>query len=223
MEENISATPPAQLGKPEVTRDFKPFLIFGLVVVILSLLGGIVFFDQIKSAFTRRSLGKGRPITQQTAQKPLTSPTSFPTINPKIVCARFTDLESALLNIDKACALDLSNQNLTSLPDKVVQLAKLNEITLNNNSLAIFPKALTSIQTLFEIDLANNKISEIPSSISLLTNLQKIDLSNNKLQSLPQEIGKLHSLNNLILAGNNFSSSEIEKIKTTLPQTTITF
>lgn len=195
MEENAPSTPPAQPNEPVPSRDFKPMLLSGLVVVILALLGGIFFFDQIKTLFNKKSLPQspGDVLNQL-------SPTVFPTIDPRIVCARFTNLENALLNIEKACALDLSNQNLTSLPDKVLQLTKLDTIVLNNNSFSNFPDGLTTISTLVEIDIVNNKISNIPVSISQLQNLQKIDLT-----------------------GNNLSSGEVQKIKNALPKALVVF
>ena len=187
MDENVPITSPQPTEPVPPTGDFKPILLSCLVVLILALLGGILFFDQIKSALTKQGSEKAK--NEKVAQNITPQPTSltFPTIDPRVVCARFTNLENALLNIEKACVLDLSNQNLAALPSDVTKLKNLNEISLSNNKFKTFPNQLLSLQALLSIDLSNNQISELPASISDLKDLQLLDLSNNNISKVEQE------------------------------------
>src|SRR3989344_5386043 len=73
---------------------------------------------------------------------------------PPVVCKRFTSLEEALKNVEIACVLDLSNQNLATVSADIKKLTKLNELSLKNNKLTEFPSAITGIPTLVTLDLS---------------------------------------------------------------------
>lgn len=211
MEENINTSQP--VTPPMATPikkgfNFTPFILVGLIVVIGGLASSILFLDQIKGLLDKKPI----PITDSREQSAILSPT------PGVICKRFTDLTEALNNIEIACVLDLSNQNLNTLPKNITKLIKLNEIVLNNNSFTQFPEILTEIDTLTYIDLSNNQIASVPPLISKLNLLQNLNLSNNKLTSFPTEIKTFSSLNNLILNGNQFSIEEQERIKSNMPQ-----
>lgn len=75
--------------------------------------------------------------------------------------------------------LDLSNKDLTNIPNEVFQLKLVEELVL-----------------------ANNSISTLPDAIAELTSLQSLDLSRNRIARLPQEIMQCQALRELKLAGN---------------------
>jgi internalin A len=118
--------------------------------------------------------------------------------------------EEALRRIEEARKsgarkLDLSDIELSTLPEAIGQLSKLWELDLSGNQLSTLPEAigqLTSLQTLI---LRSNQLSSLPPEIGKLTNLQSLYLGSNQLSSLPPEIGKLTSLQTLSLWSNQLS------------------
>jgi Leucine-rich repeat (LRR) protein len=158
--------------------------IVALVVVITSLLAGIIFFDTIKSLLTNKGSTDKRDENTQSV---------FPTIDPKVVCARFTNINHALQNAEKACILDLSGQNLSSLPD-LTKLTKLTTLVLKDNKFAEVPPQLMSLSNLVELDLSNNQIRTIPDSIKDLKKLNVINLTGNDVTKNFSEMEKLSGL-----------------------------
>lgn len=102
-------------------------------------------------------------------------------VNSTVVCAKFDTLEDALFNSDKACVLDLSGQNLTTVPKDVYKLSKLTEIDLSNNNLTEFPYDLLSVKNIMSINLANNKISTIKAGTIIPGTIQILKLEGNNL------------------------------------------
>lgn len=96
------------------------------------------------------------------------------------ICKKFNSLESALNFTEVACELDISSQNLTTLPDNISRLSNLTEINLSNNHFTEFPKQLLTLKNLVYINLSSNRLENIPDEIiNSLPKLQKIQLENN--------------------------------------------
>ncbi len=140
-----------------------------------------------------------------------------------ITCKKFDDISEAIRNIKIACTLDLSNQNLSTLPNEILLLKNLYFIGLINNEFSEFPQILTEIDTLITIGLSENRITNIPATIGELKNLQRLDLSRNRISTLPNGISKLSSLNYLILTGNPIGKEEQNRITKLLPDAQIEF
>lgn len=99
-----------------------------------------------------------------------------------VVCRRFTSIEAALAEAQVACELDLSGQNLSTLPSGITELKNLNSINLSSNNFSTFPEALYNLPNLINIDLSNNNLSEIPEDIlTKIPTLQGILLEGNNL------------------------------------------
>ncbi|TXH01212.1 MAG: leucine-rich repeat domain-containing protein [Candidatus Moraniibacteriota bacterium] len=136
-----------------------------------------------------------------------------------VVCARFTSVDEALLNPNIACTLDLSNQNLTSIPSNIVQLPKLKELDASHNNIVIFPKSLTLMKELTNINLSDNEIEDIPSEIMNMSSLQSLTISNNKISSFPADEKTINntSLVTIDLDGNPIPTDQIKILKRLLP------
>ncbi|MHC4742837.1 MAG: leucine-rich repeat domain-containing protein, partial [Planctomycetota bacterium] len=111
--------------------------------------------------------------------------------------------------------LDLSGENLTSLPPEIGQLRKLTVLDLQNNYLTSLPGEFAQLKELAELDLSSNDLSSLPTEIGQLINLTLLRLSYNNLTSLPGEIGQLKNLTKLELAYNSLTSlpGEIAQLK----------
>ncbi|XP_062330937.1 leucine-rich repeat-containing protein 59 [Osmerus eperlanus] len=82
----------------------------------------------------------------------------------------------------KATVLDLSCNNITSLPPEICNLTHLVKIDLSKNQLSSLPEDLGHLSNLQHLDLYDNKLSILPVSFSELRNLKWLDLKDNPLE-----------------------------------------
>ncbi len=124
--------------------------------------------------------------------------------------------------------LDLSNNQLSSLPDDLPRLHQLKVLFLNNNHFEVVPEVLArcpqlsmisfkanQLTTLSEtalpshtrwLILTNNQLTTLPTSLGQLPRLQKLMLAGNRLQALPDELSNCHNLELIRLAANQLSA-----------------
>lgn len=89
---------------------------------------------------------------------------------------------------------DLANQNLTEVPEKVLNLTNLKMLYLEGNGIKEIPDNLfKNLKQLTWLDLRNNRLKTIPSSIIYHTHLETLLLQNNKITRVPLEIGNFCS------------------------------
>ena len=127
--------------------------------------------------------------------------------------------------------LDLTDNNLSNLPDDFHRFKKLKRVFLSNNQFNHVPKVLAKLPVLSMIGMRNNKIkifeenalplstrwliltdnelTSLPESIGDLKLLQKCMLSGNKLSFLPESLGKCFNLELLRIAANKLTSFPI--------------
>ena len=99
-------------------------------------------------------------------------------------------------------SLDLSNNQLSSLPQEIGKLTSLQSLDLSSNQLSSLPQEIVKLTSLQSLYLSYNQLSSLPQEIVELTSLQSLDLSYNQLSSLPPEIVKLEQLKTIDLRGN---------------------
>jgi hypothetical protein len=124
--------------------------------------------------------------------------------------------------------LDLSGNELSSLPDDFHRLHKLRILFCSDNQFTELPAVLGQCPQLSMVGfkankirsvpaaalgkslrwliLTDNKISELPAEIGLCTQLQKLMLSGNQLQNLPSEMIVCTRLELLRIAANRFTA-----------------
>ncbi|XP_066560880.1 leucine-rich repeat-containing protein 59 [Amia ocellicauda] len=83
----------------------------------------------------------------------------------------------------KAIVLDLSCNNLTSLPSDFCGLTHLIKLDLSKNQLVQLPPELGRLISLQHLDLYNNKLTSLPVSFAQLKNLKWLDLKDNPLEA----------------------------------------
>ncbi len=101
--------------------------------------------------------------------------------------------------------LDLSGNELASLPDDLPRLHKLRVLFCSDNAFTRLPEVLGRCEQLEMIGFKSNRIQEVPGA-SLPSMLRWLILTNNNLESVPDELGRCARLQKLMLAGNRLSS-----------------
>jgi predicted Ser/Thr protein kinase len=99
--------------------------------------------------------------------------------------------------------LFLSNNQFRELPTVLKDCPKLSMIGFRNNQINTFKENSLPLSTRWLI-LTDNKLKKIPNSIGDLNLLQKFMLSGNELTSLPKTLSNCHNLELLRIAVNKF-------------------
>ncbi|KAM6899135.1 leucine-rich repeat-containing protein 59 [Lycodopsis pacificus] len=89
-----------------------------------------------------------------------------------------------LASFTKATVVDLSCNNITSLPPEFCNLTHLVKVDLSKNQLTCLPDDLGNLASLQHLDLYNNKLSVLPVSFSHLRSLKWLDLKDNPLEAV---------------------------------------
>lgn len=100
--------------------------------------------------------------------------------------------------------LDLSNNQLTSIPDEIKQLKKLKILFASNNQFETLPASLGQCENLEMIGFKTNKIKQVPAE-SLPAKLRWLILTDNQITSLPNTLGQCSRMQKLALAGNQIT------------------
>ncbi len=118
----------------------------------------------------------------------------------------------ALLEDPDADMLDLSyrgiNEGIRKLPLELFNIPNIEKITsldLSHNELTTLPTEIGNLKNLVMFYLCGNRLKALPSEIGKLSNLVTLFLSQNQLKELPNELWKLNNLRVLSLAGNSLT------------------
>ncbi|PKF61685.1 protein kinase [Psychromonas sp. psych-6C06] len=108
----------------------------------------------------------------------------------------------AILSLaDSLEVLDLSNNQLSSLPNEIAQLHKLKIVFASNNLFTELPAVLGKCKNLEMIGFKSNQICDVPAQ-ALPEKLRWLILTDNKIGNLPERLGDCIRLQKLALAGN---------------------
>ena len=96
---------------------------------------------------------------------------------------RLSDLNSwsVTTNNPNVISLDLSDNNLSVIPDKVFLLPNLQKLDLKNNNIVEIPQEVEKLTKLKKLDVSNNKITTLNKAIATL-NLSILNCSNNPIE-----------------------------------------
>ncbi|MDP1523134.1 MAG: leucine-rich repeat-containing protein kinase family protein [Methylotenera sp.] len=105
--------------------------------------------------------------------------------------------------------LNLSGNDLSSLPDDLPRLHKLRVIFCSNNSFTEVPEVLGQCANLEMVGFKANKIRSVPAA-SLPNKLRWLILTDNHISKLPIELGACLHLQKLMLAGNKLQELPLQ-------------
>ena len=101
--------------------------------------------------------------------------------------------------------VDLSQNQLTRIPDGILSLTNLKRLNLGSNEIEEVSPAIEQWSQLETLILSRNKITALPSGLCKLNKLKKLYLCDNQLdfEGIPAGIGKLSALEVFSAADNN--------------------
>ncbi|MES2946739.1 MAG: leucine-rich repeat-containing protein kinase family protein [Pseudomonadota bacterium] len=102
---------------------------------------------------------------------------------------------------DSLEVLNLSGNQLDSLPEDLPRLHRLRVIFCSNNRFTELPAVLGQCPQLQMVGFKSNRISHVPAA-ALPPRLRWLILTDNQLLTLPPDIGRCSDLQKLMLAGN---------------------
>ncbi|KAG8510362.1 LOW QUALITY PROTEIN: Leucine-rich repeat serine/threonine-protein kinase 2, partial [Galemys pyrenaicus] len=118
--------------------------------------------------------------------------------NVKLAQNRFTCVPDALLGLPHLRALDMSSNEIQSLPGPTHWRSQnLRELLFSHNRISVLDlsEQTCAWARLEKLHLAHNRLRELPPEIGCLQNLTSLDVSHNvELRSLPNEMGKLSKM-----------------------------
>jgi Leucine-rich repeat (LRR) protein len=98
--------------------------------------------------------------------------------------------------------IDLSGQQLTTVPDVVFVAVAAEKLDLSANALGALPEEISRLGELRTLGLSSNLLSGLPATLGQLSKLERLYASDNRLESLPDSIGGLAALVRLDLFNN---------------------
>ncbi|KAF8392836.1 hypothetical protein HHK36_021075 [Tetracentron sinense] len=94
--------------------------------------------------------------------------------------------------------VDLSGMSFDSLPNPSLNLVMICKLDLSNNNLESIPESLTArLLNVVVLDVHSNQLKSLPNSIGCLSKLKVLNISGNLLLSLPKTIENCRSLEEL--------------------------
>ncbi len=115
---------------------------------------------------------------------------------------------------DHICSLSLRNNQLTNLPASFVEsFSSLKRLNLSSNQLENLPHNFGQLKALEKCYLQDNQLTKLPESMYRLTKLKELYLQHNRLCTLDSSMSNCQALEKLHLAHNNIEHipAEFEK------------
>ena len=120
--------------------------------------------------------------------------------------SQITTLPDSISNLTHLTILNLDNNQLSQLPIDIGKLVNLDTLSLSCNQITSLPESIGGLHLLTCLNAMENQLNRLPESIGTLTKLDTLVLDYNQLTELPESIGTLSQLTTLLLDYNQISS-----------------
>ncbi|MFQ1964568.1 leucine-rich repeat-containing protein kinase family protein [Aeromonas veronii] len=118
------------------------------------------------------------------------------------LCENLTEFPSEILSLKETLeVLDLTGNQLSTLPDELAGFGKLRIIFCSENRFTELPEVLGRCPALTMVGFKANQIATV-SAKALPAGLRWLILTDNAIEQLPDELGQCDALQKLMLAGN---------------------
>ena len=110
-----------------------------------------------------------------------------------------------LIGLTQLRNLDLSENELSELPQELIQLRKIENLDISNNLFKVYPKPISNLKSLKTLDVSYNLLEQVESLTN--SNLENINFFHNNIKTFPRALTSLKKIRIL-----NFGFNYIEKI-----------
>ncbi|WP_421172173.1 leucine-rich repeat-containing protein kinase family protein [Aeromonas sp. 601115] len=118
------------------------------------------------------------------------------------LCENLTEFPTEILSLKETLeVLDLTGNQLSTLPDELAGFSKLRIIFCSENRFTELPEVLGRCPALTMVGFKANRIATV-SAKALPAGLRWLILTDNAVEQLPDELGQCDALQKLMLAGN---------------------
>jgi len=123
----------------------------------------------------------------------------------KIINIRLAKIEGRILKLVNLVVLDMSGNEIESVPEDFESLHSLTELSLADNKLTTLSRGFCTgkmTKTLKLLNLSGNQMKLLPNHICQLSQLVTLNVDSNQLSLLPPSIGKLSNLKHFTASKN---------------------
>ena len=121
-----------------------------------------------------------------------------------------TTLPEEILELPSLSSLNLQGNPLEGFPGPLSELIDLTALNLDHTGLYSVPEGIGSLTRLRSLSLAGNQLTTLPEGLWNLTQLETLHLEDNRLTTLPRSITQLGGLTNLVIDRNAFMDIPLE-------------
>jgi Leucine-rich repeat (LRR) protein len=198
---------------------------FGIFVIVLIVGGIFLGFNLGKKNTKSNTSGSGNASTTSDSGSTTTTKSST---NAKVLDLSnkgLTNVTSDVYGQTGTTDLILSNNNIRTLPSEMGKMTSVVIFKIDHNILdGSLIGEIRQMSKLRQLDVSYNKMTGMPAEIGQLDNLETLNYSYNNISGLPNELANLkNNLKEFNLTGNPLSQAQINKLKTSLPNTNIIF
>lgn len=120
-------------------------------------------------------------------------------------CGLTGDISSSIINLNKLRLLDVSDNQLTTVPITIGNLKELQVLNLSKNRIKTLPPTIVGLGQLTDLYVSRNLLTELPDILANLNNLTLIEADNNLITAIGQDAIMAPNLKSLSLQNNKIT------------------
>src|SRR3990172_4584705 len=120
--------------------------------------------------------------------------------------------------------LSMNKADIKNIPKEIGDLHSLENLTLNNNfAKVVMPPEIAKLRNLKVMAITDTIRVDLPAELSEIKSLEELYLNGSGLSTIPEPIYQLKNLKILNISDNEINPADVEKIRLSLPNTTVVF
>ncbi len=131
-----------------------------------------------------------------------------------------------LLNLISLEELDIAENKIEDIPDKIGILTNLKKLSLSSNPIRTMPEKIRDLQSLNYISIDGNDSAKLPAYLSLVATLSKLktlSIAMGGIKEMPSEFEKLTQVSNFSIWDCDLTKSERKRLLALFPKASFNF